>query len=355
VGCRTYCTQAGSNDIIASDTNTTTRTSSRAVIAAKHTIQDVADRSKSPRLYVVGAADIIHQKQNQQIKEVVSSKDNDGAKIDKVAKIRGWFRPEEDSYFYAIVQDYLDEKLKLDDTCKKIFTPIDENINAERLDDVNFMDLWYSIIHSARRIYYRDADVHGSIAKLFAAFKEHSIPNNEKYNYLYQSPPDFLMACREAYNDQPIPGLSFEVERVAWTNLNFFLAMLVGKKLADNSLFAIWAMRQALETPLNDDEESTAFEKYEMYIPAAAVWIFGAQGVLYHKEEDLTPKDKKHGNPGRGGELWKGKAEFSQARWNFWKDRFAEIGKMDGLGEDTKTLAKDAVEAMERAETFEKM
>ncbi|KAH5305038.1 hypothetical protein HBI23_183420 [Parastagonospora nodorum] len=295
------------------------------------------------------------EKQNQQIQEIVSSNDNDDVKIDQVAKVRGWFQPEEGSYFFAVVQDYLKEKLKLEDAAKKILTPIDEKIAAERLDDVNFMDLWFSILHAARRTHYRDADIHISIVRLVAAFKEHSIPNNEQYNYLHNEQTDLLMACREAYNDQPTPGSSFEVENQAWSNLNFFLALLVREKLADNFVFAIWAMRQALETPHQDDEDSTAVQKYETYVPAAAVWVFGAHHALFEKQEDLTPKDKKHGNPGRGGELWKGKAEFSHARWNFWKDRFAEIATMDGLSEDTKVVAKDAVESMERAATFEKM
>lgn len=220
---------------------------------------------------------------------------------------------------------------------------------------MNFIDLWYSILHSARRIHYRDAHIHVSIVSLLASIKKHSISNNEKYNYIYDSLTYFLMACREAFNDAPTPGSSFKIESVAWANLNSFLALLVGKELADNSLFAIWAFRQALETPHSDDEESTAVEKYETYVPAAAVWIFGAFRVLYEKEEDLTPKDKKHGNPARGGELWKGRAEFSHARWNFWKERFAEIAKMECLSADTNDLAKDAVESMERAATWETM
>lgn len=303
----------------------------------------------------MGTADCPHQKQNQQIEEVVSTNCDDGVKIDQIARIRGWFRPVENSHFYAIVQEYLDGKLKQDEACKNMFTPIDEKISTGRLDDVNFTDLWYSILHAARRTNYRDEDVHQSITSLVAAFREHSIPNNEKYNYLYESLTDLHMTCREAYNDQPVPGSSFKIESLAWSNLNFFLALLVRKKLVDDSLFAIWAMRQALETPLNDDAESTALQKYETYLPAAAVWVFGAHDTLYNKEEDLTPKDKKHGNPAKGGELWKGKAEFSPMRWNFWKDRFAEISKTDGLSEDIKDVAKDAVEFMERAATFRKV
>jgi hypothetical protein len=296
-----------------------------------------------------------NQEQNREIQEIVSRGQDDAIKIDEIAKIRGWFKPSDDSAFYAIVQDFLAKKITSEEASEKMCTPIDEKISAQRLDDVNFTDLWYSIIHSARRMDYRNTDAHQTIVSLVETFKEHSVPNNEKYNYLYSSLTDFLLTCREAYNDQPIPGSSFDIEVTAWTNMNFFFALLTGKEIADNSYFAIWAMREALETPHSDDKESTAVQKYETYVPAAAAWAFGAFRVLFHKEEDLTPKDKKQGNPARSGELWKGKAEFSKARWNFWSERFAAIGKMEEINEATRIVARDAVQAMERAATFEKI
>jgi hypothetical protein len=70
-------------------------------------------------------------------------------------------------------------------------------------------------------------------------------------------------------------------------------------------------------------------------------------------EKDLTPSDRKQGNPGRGGELWKGKAEFSKERWAFWKERFAAIADMEGVSEQTKIDARDAIEGMERSQTYE--
>jgi hypothetical protein len=289
------------------------------------------------------------------VRDIIAGEQDDAAKIDAITKVRGWFRPHDNSPVYPIIQDFLTERIDLEEATKKLVTPIDEKISAERLDDVDFRDLWYSIIHSARRIHYRSTSAHKTLANIVLELKEHSIPGNEKYNYLYSSLTDFGMACREAYNDQPTPGMSVDLEITAWANLNFFFALLTGKEIADNSLFAIWAMRQALEIPHEDDEQSTKVQKYDTYVPAAAAWAFGAQDVLFRKDEDLTPKDPKQGNPGRGGALWTGKAEFSQLRWRFWSERFAEIGKTDEISGTTRDVAKDAVEAMERAATFEKM
>ncbi|KAH8730485.1 hypothetical protein GQ44DRAFT_736700 [Phaeosphaeriaceae sp. PMI808] len=283
------------------------------------------------------------------VQEIASSKEENTIKIDQIAKVRGWFRQEDDSRYYPIVERYLTSKNAVEETTKELLAPIDELISAERLDDANILDLWYSIIHSARRISFRTPHEHQKLVDLVANIKTHSIPSNEKSNHIYSSLTDFSMACREAYNDEPTPGSSTNVEILAWANLNFFYALLTSKEVADTSLYAIWAMRQALETPQTDDEESTALQKYNTYVPAAFAWVAGASSALYLKEVDLTPKDRKFGNPARGGELWKGKAEFSRERWNLWSGRFAEIGEMEGVSDETRVCAKDAVQAMEKA------
>jgi hypothetical protein len=281
-------------------------------------------------------------------------------KINQIAKIRGWVRPEDNSVYYPIIQEHAEQNHEIEKTASRLFAPIDEKIAAKKLDDVYFMDLWNSIIHTARVTPIHQAQVGGddqtlykaNIADLVAAFKEHKIPGNEQYNYIYKSLTDFSMACREANNDQP-GATACELEIDAWTNLNTFFAHVTHKDLVDLSIFAIWAMREALEYEHQDDEEGTAVQKYNVLVPAAAAWVFGMGKKLARKRKDLTPTDRKQGNPGRGGDLWKGKAEFSEERWNFWKERFAAIADIKGISSKTSDIAKDAVEAMERAETFE--
>lgn len=253
----------------------------------------------------------------------------------------------------------MSEKLTLDEVSSKIFAGIDEKIVASQLDDVNFMDLWRSILHSARHTDFREIQQRDTVADLVdlvAAFKEHSVPGNEKYNYLYSSLTDFDMACRASYNDAPVAHDGFyQLEVDAWANLNFFLARITGKDVADFSINAIWAMREALETVQQDDEDATAAQKYDAHVPAAAAWAQGSDRKLFLLEKDLTPTDPKQGNPARGGELWKGKSEFSPERWAFWKERFVAIGEMKEISEATQAIAKSAVEHMERAETFERI
>ncbi|KAF1851739.1 uncharacterized protein K460DRAFT_401756 [Cucurbitaria berberidis CBS 394.84] len=294
------------------------------------------------------------EKQNREIREVIKSSQDPGVSIDQIARIRGWFRPQDDSVYYPVVQDYVNEKIDIKEASSKIFNPIEEKILAKKLDDVNFMDLWYSIIHSARRISFRQSQKHDRVVDLVAAFKNHEMTTNTKYNYLFSSLTDFSMACREAYNDVPEAHDGFFKEEVdAWTSLNFFFARITAKGLGDFAIFSIWAMREALETDYKDNAEATAVQQYDAYVPAAATWVLGMGRDLPQQEKDLTPTDPNQGDPARGGELWKGKSEFSKERWMFWKKRFTVVGEMKEVAEETRDVARDVVQYMERAETFE--
>ncbi|KNG50186.1 hypothetical protein TW65_03105 [Stemphylium lycopersici] len=294
--------------------------------------------------------------QNQKIHQAIASAGDGAKQIEEIAKIRGWFRPQEGSESYKTVQEYLEESIDVNEAASRLFQSIDEKIKSASLDDVNFMELWHCIIHSAKRFPYReDAAVckHDKLVDLIKALKEHSVPENEKYNYLYSEMTDFGMACREAYNDVPVAHDGFiEQEVEAWANMNFFYARIAERELHDLSMYALFAMRTALESPPVDDPTSTANQKYDANVPAAAAWVFGNGYRLFRLEKDLTPSDRKQGNPARGGELWKGKSEFSKERWALWKQRFAEIGKMVGVKEQTKVAARDAVDSMEKSETY---
>ncbi|KAF9698560.1 hypothetical protein EKO04_003818 [Ascochyta lentis] len=297
--------------------------------------------------------------QKQKIATVLSSNSEEAEKIDEIAKIRGWFRPTENSVYYPTIQNYLNGDLDLKTTTCTLFSPIDEKITAQQLDDVNFLDLWYSILHAARRKPFHAAQTngvkhehyHAKVADVVSAFRSHRIPQHGEYDYLYSAVTDFGLACREAYNDAPAASAS-DVEIDAWANLNFFYARVTEKGLLDLSIHAIWSMRTALENEVMDDAEGSAVQKYNVHVPAAAAWVFGMGRALFDKEVDLTPSDRKFGNPAKGGELWKGKAGFSKERWALWKERLAVISKMENVSDKTKNISRDAIEAMERAESF---
>lgn len=299
------------------------------------------------------------QDKKQKIAEILSSNSDEASQIDQVAKVRGWFRPQENSAYYPTIHKYLEGEIDLDTVTSQLFEKIDRQIIARKLDDVYFVDLWYSIIHSAKRVSFHGPeesaeyglDFLAKVTNLLKAFRDHKVKDHEEYNYLYSSLCDFKMACDESFNDTPEPYAS-QVEIDAWANVNFFWSHITAEGLLDLSMYAIWTMREALENEQQDDVEGTAAQKYNVYVPAAAAWVLGMGRTLYRKEKDLTPTDRRYGNPAKGGELWKGKPEFSKERWALWKERFAVVSKMEEVSDKTRDISKDALQAMERAETF---
>ena len=89
-------------------------------------------------------------------------------------------------------------------------------------------------------------------------------------------------------------------------------------------------------------------------MPAAAVWVLVLGRQLYEKEEDHTPADpKREGNPARPGNLLEqqgGKQEFSEHRWQFWKERFNVLCEREDLLQETREIAFSAYEKMEKVE-----
>jgi len=87
-----------------------------------------------------------------------------------------------------------------------------------------------------------------------------------------------------------------------YKNVNKFLAhlMITTVPAFSFSIFALWAMRAALETPLVHlrPEHDTP----DITLPAAAAWISVAGAHIYGWDEEF-PHGPKVGAPGSGGPL----------------------------------------------------
>lgn len=294
--------------------------------------------------------------QDQKVQQAISTILDEPEQIDRIAEIRGWFKPSGDNAFYRIIQSYLTGEFDLASAIDQITKPIDAEISAKS-EDIDTSDLWYSILHSAKRISFRNTEDHQKLVNLVKEFKNHKGPAHEDESDVYSTLANFSMASRETMNDSPGYGAGcFAPEAHAWANLNYFFAYLTKDGVFKAWLYCIWAMRGALEVVIQDDEPNgletawTTSQKYDAFVPAAAVWVFALGKVLWKKEEDLTPQRQNAGNPAGGGQLWKGKAEFGKSRWAFWKSRFGEIGDMEVVGEETRKIAKEAVESMNESE-----
>ncbi|KAF2872897.1 hypothetical protein BDV95DRAFT_359758 [Massariosphaeria phaeospora] len=293
---------------------------------------------------------------NPRIEEVLANTSDEAQQIDEIAKIRRWFGPDDNSPTYPIIQQYLSDDLDLATTTARLLDPIDAKLSAGHARSANWLELWYSILHSAKRIPFRTSP--GSTAKLVSlmrAIQQHQDPRNAPgESGAYTTLKDFSLASREAQNDTPQPfGTPYAAEVHAWANLHFFWAALTRAGVLGfqtSAYWVIWMMRSALETVPRDDAESSAAQKCDGDVPAAAAWVFGAGRAVYENERDLTPTRPMQGNPARGGELWTGRAEMSKGRWALWKRRFGEVAEMEGVSEETRDIAREAVGKMEEAE-----
>lgn len=284
----------------------------------------------------------------QKIKEIVAETQNEPTQIDRIAQALGWFRPAQNSVFYPTVQDYANGAKDLKTTINDITKPIDEASAAGKIDEVDLQDLWNSIFHTVKRIPYRNTESHSKLIELLKTIKKHPEPEPAREEPIYSSLSGFSMASREAYNDSPESESGVSTAEInAWANLNYFLARVTAAEISDMSLYAIFMMREALEQKSEDVSPS----HYDAHVPAAAMWVFGLDRKLYEREEDMSPKTPNQGNPARGGALWTGGSEFSKARWTFWKKRFGEVSEDNEVSNETRSVAKEAAEAMRHVET----
>jgi hypothetical protein len=285
------------------------------------------------------------EKRTKEIEKMLSNTDDEPTQIDRIAEIRGWFSPPKDGIFYPAVLEYMSNTTDLEATVAKITKPIDEAL-VQGSDEDQLDNVWYPVIQVARRTTYNDADGHSKLMDLVKALKAHPEPSSAQEGSTYERLSGLSLAAREAYNDMPrheIGSVSQEIH--AWTNFNYFLARLTDDGVFTAYMYVIWSMRQALEmTP-----EPLPWW-YDAHVPAAAVWALALGKKLQQREEDLTPTNPNQGDPARGGDLWSGGPVFSKERWAFWKKRFGEVVGQEGIGEETKSIAKQAVEAMQKAE-----
>ena len=141
--------------------------------------------------------------------------------------------------------------------------------------------------------------------------------------------PVFGAQMRETWNFSP-PA----VPAVTWANLNAFAAQLTVAGV-DFSLYAIWALRAALE------EDSPDLRRV---LPAAVEWFRHAGPELASLAVQRAAY--AHGSD-QGGTLCLGAGladrGFSVGRWNFWRRRLEDIAAAGG---DTAVHARRGLEYM---------
>ncbi|OCK80675.1 hypothetical protein K432DRAFT_381990 [Lepidopterella palustris CBS 459.81] len=351
---------------------------------------------------------------DHEIAIIIANTPDEAAQIDAIAAVRNWFRPEDDAPTLKTMLAYTSGSIDAETAAQQLADPVDRAYStadygaairrAERcaanqrqhwsveegkerwgeplpaseipVDDGEkhdsteglLWDLWYTILHFAKRTPWRDAASQTKLVNLVKTLKARPDPPSPqnttkalRNDWIWSSGSlwsNLIMlgpSARECWNDSPGCGAGFLVPEIhAWTNVNAFVARLTREGLADFWLYAIWAMRPALEEKHSDYEvahkRATAAVNMDALVPAAAVWVLVAGRELWEKREDLTRTNKNEGDPAKGGEMWKGKSEFSRERWAFWRRRFGEEAENGELSEETRRIAKEAAERMEEIE-----
>lgn len=108
------------------------------------------------------------------------------------------------------------------------------------------------------------------------------------------------------------------------------------------SLYAIWAMRDALETPVEDIKP----EFRDQTLRAAAIWAEFC-GEYLHGMEKIWESNLSKGDVARGGPLYSGPTGFCRERWELWRHRFDVLSREEKLEEKTRQAMRNAATRMD--------
>lgn len=330
----------------------------------------------------------MHEAERKQaVEHILLSTSNEPARIDEIARVRGWFRPRGDSPFNHPLQLYMRGTMTLAQASKGLKELYRENNYALAGNDP-----WYCIFHHAKKIPYWDADQHDKLADVVIAWTMCAlgVTGSDTSQDAYDLTIKWSLgpALREVFNDAPGVGSGFsEPERHAWINLNAFLAHLTNiaedymrqstekqpddelarrtrdtlkKDLRSYALICVWTMRDALEEEFTANPDlptevaATPKQKMDAWVPAAAVWVIVRNQKLYGMDIDLTATAPNQGNPARAGKLWKdGKPALCAERRAFWKTRFKEFMDLpkDSMDAEARLLSILALQTMESVES----
>ncbi|KAK2754557.1 hypothetical protein FQN54_006958 [Arachnomyces sp. PD_36] len=325
--------------------------------------------------------------------------------IDAIAVKRRWFRGDPDGVMYPTVKDYMSGSLDLDSAVEKLAKPVEQQFSTadngrairraeevaasqrqyhspEEADKIwgtplpedelppvepssndtpttegHLWDLWYSVLHCARRTPWRDSASQNRLLDLVRALgarPDPPLPTQMtiplKQDWMWSSGKlwsKLLMlgpSTRECWNDCPRGESDTSPPEIhAWTNINAFVAAITKEGLSNFWLYAIWAMRSGLE---ESPKARSSVGDHDLHVPAAAVWIMVA-GEEIRKRDDVWEASRTGGDPACGGDLWKGKRGFCTERWDFWKSRFNTLRQQEGLWAETREIAAEAFRKME--------
>lgn len=336
---------------------------------------------------------------------------SDPAKIDCLAKARRWFDGDT-----TLISTYLSGTLTGTEVADRMAAPIDETYSSadhgtrlyheeigariqrtyhepdkalemwgpeedipkpgEETADLpttegQLWELWYGILHAAKRISYTEAAEQEKLLDLIRILKARPDPQPPtrmtvplRRNWIWETGTlwsDLLMfgpSVTEVLNDSCGCGSGWlPVERRAWINVSSFLARGTGSGVFTQT----WIGRIALRSATEDDLEShpnlhhiaSVPTKLECHVPEAALWVLLAGGKVLEEYprirdgQDLKAVDDFIDQRGvnlpwnRSKRKYKG-PRYEDLRMEFLRRRFEVESQNTVLLPETRRLAEQA-------------
>lgn len=351
-------------------------------------------------------------------KQVVDDESLDfPAKIDHLATVRRWFTADT-----TIIDKYMAGQLSTTETVEMLAKPVDEayssadfgrqwhkqemiargqrkyhspekalkmwgpeeywpepetEFDASQSTEMLLWDLWYSILHAAKRIPYTDNPRHERLVELVRAFKARPNPPPPvpmtiplKREWIWESGKLWTdltvlgISVAEVSNDSPGCGAGWLwPELRAWENVNAFLARLTASHLMTFQSLGLWALTDATERSLSlryrrtcppSDNEILSHRVIlaSLWVTIAGEQVFAEYYPKIRDQRDVEVVDrildlrddklpwtrsrKKH----------KGRARWETARREFVRRRFEVESHDETLPLETREMASRAAKAM---------
>ncbi|KAI0908523.1 hypothetical protein F4823DRAFT_598417 [Ustulina deusta] len=231
-------------------------------------------------------------------------------------------------------------------------------------------ELWYAVLHAAKRIPWTDETQQNKLLDLVKAFKARPDPPPPspmttplRRNWIWESGTLWSNlsllgpSVRESWNDACGYGSGWtNTEQHAWTNVNAFVARLTASETTDFDSYAVWALSGALEDEIQHSSlhhDTSGPTQLGLLLTVASAWIQIAGKHLYERHFD----EEESGQVGfevdlatRGTLPWTqsiDKPSFCTARWNFWRRRFVQEARNEELSERVRELAAKSAEIID--------
>jgi hypothetical protein len=320
----------------------------------------------------------------EEIQAIINTAPTFSAQVDELAKARQWKRPRLAGWSTIPVLDaYLSGNLTAEEAVDQLATPI-EQAWAQELkrpavnpDDTTIdtqsgvMDLWFGVIHAAKKITWDDETDQGqqALLHLLQTFKNRPDPNitealfpKRADDWLYSWTGGKLwselsmigMALRESLGDGPHwSDRCTEPEIQAYLNFTAFTARMTVTGVRDVWTYAMYAMAASTESPRHMHQVVLNQNGVRLDFQAVLVWLTIAGKEWWEKccAGPQIPDVRLNVNVRSKRCPWVSKdpirpgtdtTMFAKARWRWWKGRFglAAASKSDKWGEGTKQLAR---------------